>query len=180
MKKLIITAAALIIAATAYGQGQFQFTTRDTSAGIDLRVKDSGGAYVSGSGYFIEVLAGTSEANLAPLTPLLGEFRSGTGAGWPNPFGATYSAPGATMIGVRAFKGTSWATATETSALLTFTKMLSSGAQVNIALPTDPTAPPPEIYLGTASLTLVATPEPTTLALGALGLGSLLLFRRRK
>jgi len=42
------------------------------------------------------------------------------------------------------------------------------------------TATPPTLPMGAAPLALTPVPEPTTLALGALGLGALLAIRRRK
>ena len=179
MKKLILTAAAFMVAVAAYGQGQFYFNTRNTSAGNAVTFTLNGTG-VSASDAFVEVLAGPSASNLTPLTPLLPLNRSGT-TGFPNPFGGTYNAPaGSTVVAYRAYQGGSYATATARSELVTVNQMLdASGAPTALVFPTDPAQPPPELYLGTKVNALVPVPEPTTLALGLLGVGALLAFRRR-
>ena len=180
MKKLILTAAAFMVAVAAYGQGQFLFNTRNTAAGNNITFT-LGGAGVTGSDAFVEVLAGPTADNLTALTPLLPLNRTGTAAGYTQPFGATYNAPaGSTLVAYRAYTGPSYANATARSDLITVTKMLDANNNpVALALPTDPTTPPPELFLGAGPVALVPVPEPTTLALGLLGLGTLLALRRR-
>ena len=48
MKKLMITAAALMIAVAAYGQGSFLFNTHDTSVGNDVKFVDANGNGITG------------------------------------------------------------------------------------------------------------------------------------
>ena len=125
MKKLMITAAALMIAVAAHGQGQFLFNTRNLNSTPQNNVTFKlNGAAATGADLFVEVLAGTSEATLAPLGTLALN-RTGTLAGYSNPLGATFNAPGATMVGYQAFQGTAtgYATATVKSPLLTTTKV---------------------------------------------------------
>lgn len=178
MKKLILTAAALMVAAAAYGQGQFLFNTRDIAAGNNVTFTLNG-TPASGSDIFVEVLAGSAAGNLSPLTPALPLNRTGSGAGYTSPFSQIYTttlAGGNAFVGYRAYQGASYATGTAVSDLIT-TK-LGTGDALSIALTTPPT-PPNELALGTGTVAIRTVPEPGTLALGLLGLGSLLLFRRR-
>jgi hypothetical protein len=180
MKKLILTVAALMVAAAAYGQGQFLFNTRDIAAGNNVTFT-LGGQPATGNDLFVEVLAGTSVADLKAVAPALPLNRTGAGAGYTSPFSQIYTttlAGGNAVIGYRAYQGTSWDTAANRSDLVT-TQLGAAGTPLSVALTTPPT-PPNEVALGTGSVAINVIPEPGTLALGLLGLGSLLLFRRRK
>lgn len=177
MKKLIIAAAAFMVAASTYGQGYFLFNARDTTFGNNINFQMNG-AGVTGPDFFLEVLAGTSPTTLQPLAEKLPLNRTGTGVGYPNPFSATYTTAlpaGTANIGYRAFQGTSWDTATVRSELIT--TVAGTTTPITVALVTAPT-PPNEALLGVGNVALV--PEPTTMALGLLGLGTLLVFRRRQ
>jgi uncharacterized protein (TIGR03382 family) len=182
MKKLILTVAALMVAAAAYGQGQFLFNTRDIAAGNNVTFT-LGGAPATGSDIFVEVLAAADAAGLAnatPLAPALPLNRTGAGAGYTSPFSQIYTttlAGGTANIGYRAYQGTSYAAAANKSDLIT--TQLGGNTPLTVALTTPPT-PPNEVALGTGTVTIGVIPEPGTMALGLLGLGSLLLFRRRK
>jgi MYXO-CTERM domain-containing protein len=171
MKKLMITAAALMIACAAYGQGQFFLNTHDTTAGNVLTFTFNG-APASGSDLFAEVSAGPDAQHLTALTPLFALNRTGAGAGFASPFSNTYTvagmAGGATAtVAINAFKGASSSTASA-----------SSGVQVlGTVVLTEPPTPPSEVAIGTKTIAIV--PEPGTLALGLVGLGTLLAFRRR-
>jgi hypothetical protein len=173
MKKLMITAAALLMACAAYGQGQFFFNTHDTTAGNVLTFLDATGNKVTGADFFVEVLAGKDANSLTALTPTLALNRTGAGAGFANPFSATYTVAGmaggsSATVAYRAYEGTSYASASIKS---------SQALATSPVVLTEPPTPPNEVALGTANVTLV--PEPTTLALGFIGLGTLLAFRRR-
>lgn len=183
MKKLIIAAAAFMVAVAAYGQGQFLFNTRDIAAGNNVQFSLNG-APATGSDIFVEVLAAADAAGLAtatPLAPALPLNRTGAGAGYTSPFSQIYTttlASGNAFVGYRAYQGSSYATATATSPLIT--TVLGGTTPLTVALATAPT-PPNEITLGAGTVAIGgAVPEPGTLALGLLGLGSVLLFRRRK
>lgn len=172
MKKLILTAAALMVAVSTYAQGTFLFNTRDIAFGNNVTFLMPGGALATGADLQVEVLAGADKASLKGLTPLMPLNRTGAGAGYTSPFSATFEVAGLTgnaTVGYRAFQGTSWDTAAVRSDLFT--------APVALALAP---ATPTEVLLGVQAVQLSAVPEPTTLALGLLGLGSLLVIRRRK
>lgn len=182
MKKLIITAAALMVAAAAaYGQGQFLFNTHDTAIAVPNNVTFTiGGNPATGSDLFVQVMAGPDAAHLQNVSgstvtgPLPLNRPAGKGAGYTNPFGDIYTVPGmaggsTATVGYQAFQGTSLSTATAKSPLTLATSTV---------VLTEPPAPPSEVALGTQTVAIV--PEPATWALGLLGLGSLLAIRRRK
>jgi len=181
MKKLIITAAALMVAAAAaYGQGQFLFNTHDTGAGnvVNFTI---GGAPATGNDLFVAVMAGPDASHLTDVSKTgvnvqgpLPLNRTGGGAGYTNPFSDIYTVAGmaggsSAVVAYQAFKGTALIGSTQVSPL-TF-----AGSNVSL---TEPPTPPNEVALGTHTIAIV--PEPGTLALGLLGLGSLLAIRRRK
>jgi len=179
----MITAAALMMAVAAYGQGTFLFNTHDTAAGNVVNFTLNGSP-ASGANIFVEVLAGADANSLVALTPTLALNRTGAGAGYTSPFSQVYTttlAGGTASIGYRAYEGTSFATATAKSALITST-LGSLPAPLTVSLAVAP-APPNEVTLGTGTVALTGgttIPEPATLALGALGVGALLLIRRRQ
>jgi PEP-CTERM motif len=176
MKKLMIMAAALLVACAAYGQGQFFFNTHDTTAGNVLTfVAADGTTKITGADFFVEVLAGKDVASLTALTPTLALNRTGAGAGFANPFSGTYTLAGmaggsSAFVGYRAYEGTSFDSASRKSGV---------GMATSPVVLTEPPTPPNEVALGTHSVVLTQVPEPATLALGLLGLGTILAFRRR-
>jgi hypothetical protein len=174
MKKLMITAAALMMAMSAYGQGSFLFNTRDIAAGNNITFS-LGGAPATGADLQVEVLAGADANSLKPLTPLLPLNRTGAGAGYTSPFSQIYEVPGLSsgnaVVAYRAFQGTSYDSAANKSEL----QMATSPVALTL-----PPTPPNEVALGTKDVSIGVIPEPATLALGLLGLGSLLFFRRRQ
>jgi MYXO-CTERM domain-containing protein len=178
MKKLMISAVALMIAASAYGQGKFIFNTHDTVGGNVLTFTDAAGKKIAGPDYFVQVLAGADANSLTPVTGdnvlVINRVASGAPTGFTNPFSSTYTVPGITggktaVVGYRAYQGTSWDTATVKSTMAL--------ATAPVTLVEDPT-PANQVALGVQTVTLV--PEPATWALGLLGLGTLLAIRRRK
>jgi hypothetical protein len=166
-----------MIAVAAHAQGAFTFNTRNLSAGSDVKFTDTSGAFLTGADFFVQVFAGPVGGTLVPLDNPLPLNRTGTGAGYTNPFIRSYTTAmtGNAQIGYAAYQGSSWATATLKSPIVT--KHLTSGADLTIALQEAPNLPL-ETVLGVGTVALI--PEPTTLALGLLGLGALLAFRRRQ
>jgi len=173
MKKLIIAAAALIVSLSAYGQGQFVFNNRippDINAKFTLG--DANGPGLSGTDYTVQLLGGKAGTPVAQLTPIgTTDFRTGAAAGFVNPLSSVVvpGVPngGSADVFLRIFKGVG-----------------TSGAQLaqfgpfTVTVAEAPT-PTPNLPLGTSAFAVVV-PEPATLALGALGLGALLMIRRRK
>lgn len=165
MKKLMIAVAALMVSISAYGQGQFVFNNR-VPPEINAPFQLDNGTKLSGTDYTVQLL---NNAGLAPLATT--QFRTGAAAGYVNPL--TVTVPGVAggtdaAILLKVFAGSS----TAGSALSQF-----GPYTVNVK---EAPATPLNLPLGTTPLVVTAIPEPTTLALGALGLGALLAIRRRK
>jgi hypothetical protein len=176
MKKLIIAAAALMVSlAASYGQGTFAFNNRalpDVNAQIKL-ASDATTSSLDGSSYSWQLEGGAKGTALSAAQILAsGTFRSGNAAGYVNPPAAAVVVPGVADaaqadVFLSIFQG-----ATPSG------KSLADFGPFTVTL-TVPPAVPNTLPLGTSAL-IVNVPEPTTLALGALGLGALLCFRRRK
>lgn len=180
MKKLIIAAAALLVTVATYGQGQVNFNNRVTGV-VDARVVDSAGVGV-GAGWTAQLFggpAGTAVGQLTALTPTT-SFRTSSAAALGYVNGVTVDVPGvasgaqATLV-MRAYQGASFATATAKGESAPFTVALGGG-----------TLPPSNLVGLTGPITVSGAvivpeiPEPSTLALGALGVGAALMLRRRK
>lgn len=172
MKKLIIAVASLMVAVGAYGQGQFFFNNHDTTVPVTARFilpGDSGTGTGSsvGTDYTVTLLGGPAGGTLTSLGT--DTFRGAAGttlAGYVTPVTLTIPnvAAGASAdvkVNVDGPGGT--------YSHVFNVPALGGGVVV-----------PPTLNMGTSALTLTPVPEPTTLALGALGLGALLAIRRRK
>jgi MYXO-CTERM domain-containing protein len=168
MKKLMIAVAALMVSIAAYGQGQFQFNNR-LLPDINAPFQDTAGNKLTG--YTINVLAGptgTTPTQSVGTTDL----RTGNAAGYVNAI--TPTVPGV-KDGAKAdvllqfFAGTA-TTGTPAATLGPYTVTVAEAPNLPAALP-----------LGASPITVPVgqVPEPTTLALGLVGLGTLLALRRR-
>lgn len=177
MKKLIIAAAALMVSLAAYGQGQVTINNK-IGAEVNARLVASGDAAgVSSIGspdWTVSLLGGpvgTAFASLVPLDPPTASMRGAAGSA-----GAGYFNAGAVTIPNVASPGNAdvWLKVNGPGGFSQnfgpFTATQLGGGVIT----------PPNLPLGTSPLTINLVPEPTTLALGALGLGALLVIRRRK
>jgi hypothetical protein len=175
MKKLIIALAALMVSIAAYGQGQFVFNNR-IGTEVNARFITAGdpptgtSSSIGTPDWSVQLLGGPVGGTLVALDPASTTFRGAPGstaAGYV--VGVTPTVPGVAIGG-------------NASVLV---KVLGPGGfSQNFGPYTvnglgGGTTTPPNLQLGTTPL-VVTVPEPTTLALGALGLGSLLFLRRRK
>lgn len=187
MKKLLIAVA--LIAATGvqlFGQGTIDFRNRVTAATPPLNapVYMRDGTTLLGDANYVAQLyySATQTGSYTPVTAAAAPFRTGAGAGYWNPgtdstrlltgitAGNTVwlevrvwnSTLGATYDAARA-AGSLWGESNPFS-------VVSGGGGVPPAVPA--------VMAGLTSFNLV--PEPTTIALGVLGLAGLLVIRRRK
>lgn len=173
MKKLLTVAALLVVAYATQAQGTVNFNNR--TGGVDAPVFDVGGtAKLDGAGFSAGLYEGTTL--LGAAVP----FRTGAGAGYWNPAPdgtrSTGAAPGANAtLTVKAWEASGGATY---AAALAAGKKTGSSDAITVATG-GVGAPPslPAVLTGLKSFNLV--PEPSTIALGALG-AAVLLFRRRK
>jgi len=196
MKKLILTIAALVgVSAGAYAQGTIAFNNFSATPGRVLTNSTStttNGAVLApaSGGYHVELMfapiggtnftsgtvflaaAGAAGQFFDGTTVILTGITAGTGnadannvqlfiRGWTGAFADYASASAAASTGNAAIGQTAvWSNPT-------------GGA--GTALPANMVN-----WLASNPLMLAPVPEPTTLALGGLGIASLLLFRRRK
>lgn len=180
MKKILIV-AAMLASLGAYAQGTVNFNNFVLSSGVNAPVFDvNGTTKLAGAGFQAQLFGGPNAGSLAAVGDSV-PFRSGAAAGYFTggsrtiPGGAAgIGAGGNASLQVRAWEG---------AAGSTFAAAGKKGQSVVFTNPTgDPTASPPGTPkdltgLGTQSFSIV--PEPSTIALGALG-ALALLFRRRK
>lgn len=177
MKKLIIAAAALMVSlAASYGQGTFAFNNRalpDVNAQVVLST-DATGSSLAGDAYSWQLVGGATGSALSAAQPLAtGIFRTGAAAGYIDAgTGAAIAVPGVADgakadVWMNIYQGAN----ASGSILSTF-----GPYTVQLSLPP---ATPNFLPMGTSPLTVQSIPEPTTLALGLIGLSSLLFIRRR-
>lgn len=188
MKKIIIALACLAVAASTYAQGYVNFNTYNTSQ----KIYDTDGVTaLTGTGYLAQLYAAdgtvTDDSKLAAKgIPV--NFRAGVNAGYvvttsgTTSLGQTLSsssvavsdAAGTVTLQVRAWAGGSIASYETAYAAGSAVGKSSLFQVTSVAVPGTPAN-----LTGFTSFKLVGVPEPTTIALGAMGLAAL-LFRRRK
>jgi hypothetical protein len=168
MKKVLTALAALLVSVSAYAQGQVNFRTHIASdtPPIDFKILNSDGS-----------LAANALAQLF--------VKNGDGSFTPGDVVGTVNAAGYVSAGVANFAIAQGTTvnmvlrAWQGAAGSTFDSSPIHGesAPFSITFAVAPNPPGDLLTLGTGTMTLV--PEPTTLALGAVGLGALLIRRRK-
>ena len=176
MKKLSIALAALMVSIAAYGQGQFNFNNRigtEVNARFINAALDPANGTTSSIGspdWTVQLLGGAVGSTLAPLAGGVTTFRGAAGtstAGYV--VGIAPQVPGVGIGG----------TAQVLVRVLGPNNFSQDFGPYTVSGLGGETTTPPNLQLGTSPL-VVTVPEPTTLALGALGLGTLLFLRRRK
>jgi len=166
MKKAIVAIAALFVSLSAFAQGQINFNTHITTdtPPVDARVFNPDGSPATAG--FGELVIVGSNGSLTPLTTTVpAAFKtSANGAGYINAGAATAPAgfAGGTTVNLlyRAWQG---------AAGSTYDSALVKGQMqtpISVVLQEAPNVP--NDLIGLTGFTM--TPEPTTLALGAIGL----------
>jgi hypothetical protein len=173
MKKILITAAAVLVSVTVFGQGQLTFG--NIGGGVDAPIFDNAGAKLDGSNYMAQLYAGpsgTAEASLVAVGAAI-PFLSGAGAGYFTPAVRTISGvdSGANAaVQVRAWdvtSGSTWEAATIRGQSSVIDPQVLGGGTT-----------PATSMSSLQSFSLV--PEPSTIALGLIGAVALVFARRRK
>jgi hypothetical protein len=196
MKRILLTLVAGFVACSVFGQGGVVINTR--GGGVDARVTDSiTGQFVDGQNYWAQLYygaAGAAEASLVPVLDAPGGavapvawFTTGTLPGYiltSTGGGNRYTdpavaAPGTlTSFQLRAWSatlGTSWEVALGN---WSDTTVLGKSDIIEVATSAN-NLDTPKPLTGLAAFTLDPVPEPSVIALGAIGLVAL-LWRRRK
>jgi len=200
MKKLLLACVSVLAAVAAYGQGQvnFQNTGPDAVAGTGGTLFTTNGGGIRGANAWRIGLytapAGTTTESLFTLTAVATNSALLPGR-FSYPGGAfTIAGNNGTAI---AYQVRAWSLGLGA----TYEEAVASGAQgwgsktaIGSVLPATGGAPPPTLF-GPGSggapafagqlnsplaLVAIGVPEPSTIALGLLGLGAIALFRRRK
>jgi hypothetical protein len=183
-------ATARVLFAPIYGvdpNNPTQTRTGNTPVGVPAGTQTYAGPLLSGTGFTMAIYAGGNAAEaMSSLTPLSNgttTFLTGPGAGFMNPRTATDPSrpPGTTDVNVqiRAWDNqvgtvTSWA-----QVLAGGGQIAAGSSDVFAVRPLGGGAVTPQQTLGIRSFQLTMVPEPSLIALGALGLGALLLGRRK-
>jgi len=171
MKKTILTTTFLIagaIGVLAQGAINFSNSPFDYTDGIDRLVYDATGAPIgdsSLSAQLYEDVGGTWTAVGAP-TPFLGSVGGTFTLGIWQFIGRTLNVPGGTQ------------TTLQVGVLDAGGAVLATSDPFTYTPPTSASPPPSDLVM--VNFRAFTVPEPSTIALGVLGLGALVLFRRRK
>lgn len=180
MKKLILVAVTSLLSLSAFAQGTVNFNNSASSLVIDPR---TGAAAASGGGFTVALywgVLGTTDANALVqigatglINPTPGRYSAGTRTT------GNATAPGQSAV----FQVRAW----ETSGGSTYEQAVASGTAYygSSALFTSATGgagspPSAAVSLSATVPGFTLVPEPSTFALGALGIGALLMVRRRK
>jgi len=190
MKKLLLTCGLFATIVTTYGQGQFTFandsTTRFTTNNLGNTGNMTGlnqyriGLYTAAPGTVNEslfTLVAVATNSSSPIA--LGLFS------YPeSPY--TLAGNNGTPIAVQV-RAWSLAAGGSYEAAVTARNGLGGKTPIGTITPAVGGAPPPALFgagapftSGVQLVSLGAVPEPSTIALGLLGLGAIALFRRRK
>jgi len=174
MKKLLIAIAAVMITASSYGQGAVVFRNRVAGSFDAPIVQASNPALGAGeiAGMKAQLFLVGAGGALTPLTPTT-TFAATTGAAAKYLSSQDVIVPGATggdvTLRLRVFNGD------------TYESSLAQGESADFtATPGVAPNPPANLTgLGNNNILVTVVPEPSTIALGVLGLGALLLRRRK-
>lgn len=188
MKKLLIAAAMVAGALSSFAQGQFLFTTYLVTPALPIYINSttSGtvfGGTVEGTTSYVDYIysqsANVSDAsllNLSLATPVAIKA-AGTFSGSKQTIAGVKTGP--ISLEVRAWNGGS----TYAAALQNPNAYTGTSAILQVTLGDPNASPTPGVATPASdwfkSFSVTKTPEPTTIALGVMGL-SLLVFRRRK
>jgi len=175
MKKLLIAIAAILVSASAFAQGTVAFNNRPPSG--DARVSRSDGTG-AGAGYTAGLYAGNTL--LTPTTT----FRTTSAAAAYFVTAVDVAVPGSPGGGSATLRMRAWETAAGSFDAAKASSNFAWGESNEITVtglgnpagsPPTPAAP----LTGLQGFTVVAVPEPSTIALGVLGAAALLLRRRK-
>jgi hypothetical protein len=184
MKKALMVLSSLLVAVGAFAQGQVNFANRVVgSYDAPVFVGSLTGAKADGPTYMAQLYAGPSATTLAAIGAPI-PFRTGAAAGYIT--SSTQIIPTVAPGAVAQVQMRAWATAAGATYEAALAANGGTGQSAILAITTGGAGSPPSLPAnldGLASFAIVGgvpnVPEPSVLALGALG-GLALLIRRRK
>jgi len=177
MKKLLLTVSLMIAAVTAFGQGQVIFANNGATR-ISNSVANAFAPAGTVVGLYGTVGNGALEGSLTLLTTT-NNFAAGLYQGGTR----TTSLPGgAATLQVRAWSAgySDYESAFAAGLAGNSSVVVGKSGLMNVTLTLAPTPPPALTASGLTAFTVSPVPEPSSIALGLLGLGAVALFRRRK
>ena len=175
MKKLILTVAAVMVSVAAFAQGEVNFNNRAGS--VDAKVTFSDSGLGVGAGYTAQLFGGpegTALTALAPLTPTT-IFRTSSAAAMGYIAGTPVTVPGVAPGAKAALVMRVYPTGQAFTSKADLGMGESNLIVVSLGGGTIVT---PNMD-GLQAFTVNAVPEPSTIALALLGVGALLLRRRK-
>jgi hypothetical protein len=185
MKKLLLTAAAILATLNMYGQGTGTMSFTSVGAPDTKKITDPTGAF-AGAGYQAALywgsnLAETDDRNLTQIGAAA-NLLTGTSAGTFFGGGRTITTPGSTVNGpVLTFQVRAWQGGAGSSYDTAQARGKGPMFQYKTKDPTNPLETTPSLYQAPGYLGFqVVIPEPSVIGLGLLGAGTLLMLRRRK
>lgn len=187
MKKLLLAAACVAISAGAWAQGTVLFSNSAATLGTAQPILGIDGVGLTGTGFLAQLWAGPNEASLAPIGDALSFRPTGTKGillnSSPDRVIASVAGGAAAVCQIRAWDAAGGATWDAGSKFEGGSSGMSATFTVTTGGGGVPPGPPAALtgfqgFKLTANPVTPIVPEPSTLALGALGLGAL-LWRRR-
>jgi hypothetical protein len=184
MKKLLIALAAVLVSAATYAQGTINFNTRFATAGVDAPVTLTSTTGPGAGPAYSAALYLVNGSTLTLIPSSVTTFRDGSS----NPLFAKYiNAVTATVDGVATgspatVRMRAWLTSRGSYDAAVAAGAGEFGESGNLSITAlGGGALPPGDLPSTATFTgfVIPVPEPSTLALGALGAAALLLRRRK-
>jgi len=179
MRKLAVGLCVTAMSFAALGQGTINFSTYEPGGGVNAAVTLNGDRLnVDGAAYLAQLYVNDGSSFVAVGSPV--EFRAGAAAGYVVPSTVTvdFVAPGASAdVIMKAWAAADGASFEEAAPVGT------SGASdiFNIAALGGAGSPPslPAYMANLTGFEMTVVPEPSTLALGLLGLAAFALRRRK-
>lgn len=184
MKKLIIiglAVAGFAVSATAQGVVVFKnFGTGLNSPSnltpVPLVYNTDGTTRLAGTGFTAELLGGSTAGSLASLAPTVG-FGTGNFAGTFSP-SSSVAVPGVAAGSTAFLQVRVWDNQGGTVTSYNSATLRNQSVVFQVAL-ADALAPSLPILVGMNSFSLAVVPEPSVIALSILGVGALLLRRKK-
>jgi hypothetical protein len=170
-KGLLVGLAVGAMTLTSYGQGQFLFSTHDTSFGNNISFVDTTQAVMPPNTYVQVFAAPVGSQQWIGLLPLLPINTAGAEAGYTNPqvFSVPGIANGPVSVSYWAFEGSSWDSSLVSSVRVYYRGGGQPGAnQLTVNLSPAGEAPA-ELSLGNGAVFLFAVPEPSICTLSMIG-----------
>jgi hypothetical protein len=182
MKKALAVVAGFLAAVATYAQGTIDFRNRGGGIDAPVYLDTVGGAKLDGSAWMAQLYAAAPGGALAAVGAAV-PFRSGAGAGYWDPApDSTRTVPGVAVGSPADVVVRVWASELGTTFEAAQGKgMGGTGESAKLSIKTGGDLVVPALLTGLAPFTAasVVVPEPSVLALGALGAG-LLALRRKK